>query len=215
MLRVLSVVCAHAEARASHFKLPPGWRNPAKGVRKLRTGPGHRPWEDTEVEQFRTHWPPDTPQRVAFELLLNTGQRGGDVIAMVRQQYHAGVISLTQAKTGVRIDVPASKSLRAVIDPWLATHPHMVILTGPKGKGLGVDYFRHMMRAAYSAAALPTSCTTHGLRYTAATVMRELGLDWDDIAAVTGHKTTAMVRKYTAKRRRAARAIARLDEAGV
>lgn len=57
--------------------------------------------------------------------------------------------------------------------------------------------------------------TTHGLRYTAATVLRELGLDWDDVAAVTGHKTTAMVRKYTAKRRRAARAIARLDEAGV
>ncbi len=69
------------------------------------------------------------------------------------------------------------------------------------------------MRAAYEAAGLPTDVTTHGLRYTAATVLRELGCDWEDIAAITGHSTVQMVRKYTRQRRTAEVAIARLDDA--
>lgn len=57
--------------------------------------------------------------------------------------------------------------------------------------------------------------TTHGLRYTAATMLHELGLDWEVIASVTGHQTVAMVRKYTAKKRNAQLAITSLDAARV
>ena len=53
----------------------------------------------------------------------------------------------------------------------------------------------------------------HGLRYTAAAALHELGCDWETIGAITGHKTVEMVRKYTEKKRRAKLAISRLNKA--
>ena len=56
-------------------------------------------------------------------------------------------------------------------------------------------------------------CTVHGLRYAAGSRLRELGCDGPTIAAILGHRTAEMVRKYTEQERRAKLAIARLDEA--
>ena len=81
------------------------------------------------------------------------------------------------------------------------------------GGSFKIDHFRHTMRRAYREAGLPDDCTTHGLRYTAATVLKELGCDCETIGAITGHSTAEMVRKYTEKKRRARFAISRLDEA--
>jgi len=56
--------------------------------------------------------------------------------------------------------------------------------------------------------------TFHGLRHTAATMLADAGCDDRDIMSITGHKTAAMVAKYTAKadqRQRATAAIARLE----
>jgi hypothetical protein len=41
----------------------------------------------------------------------------------------------------------------------------------------------------------------------------ELGCEWPTIAAITGHETAEMARKYSEKKRRAKTAIARLDDA--
>jgi integrase len=62
---------------------------------------------------------------------------------------------------------------------------------------------RHLMREAIRAAALPDDCTLHGLRYAFSTRGIELGLDWQTIEAIVGHRTAEMAQKYTAKRRRA------------
>jgi len=72
---------------------------------------------------------------------------------------------------------------------------------------------RHVMRAAIRAAALPDECTLHGLRYTFATRAIELGLDWQTIESIVGHKTAEMAAKYTEKRRRARLTIVTLDAA--
>jgi integrase len=72
---------------------------------------------------------------------------------------------------------------------------------------------RHLMRDAIRAAALPDNCTLHGLRYTFATRAIELGLDWQTIESIVGHRTAEMAFKYTEKRRRARLAIATLDVA--
>jgi integrase len=71
---------------------------------------------------------------------------------------------------------------------------------------------RHLMRDAMRAAALPDDCTLHGLRYTFATRAIELGLDWQTIESIAGHKTAEMGFKYTQQRRRARLAIATLNE---
>lgn len=198
-----------------NFAVDRGWRkdNPAQRPKKLKTGDGHRPWEESEIEAFRKRWGAATRERVAFELLLNTGQRAGDVAAMMRQHYRSGTISVTQQKTNERLWIPAAQELVAVLDPWLETHKLMAILPSRFHKPMTSNGFVHFMSDAIREAGLPDDVTTHGLRYTAATMLHELGMDWEVIASVTGHQTVAMVRKYTAKKRNAQLAIASLDAA--
>lgn len=198
--------------RLLSFAVDHGYRsdNPALRPRLLKTSGGHRPWTDAEIERFRATWPAASAQRVAFELALHTGQRGGDLIRLTRHDYREGWISLRQSKTGQPVDLPAAPALRAVLDPWLAATGAVVMLVTDTGRAFQIDNFRHVMRAAYEAAGLPADCTTHGLRYTTATILAEQGCDWPTIAAVTGHRTAEMVRRYTSRRRQASAAVDRL-----
>jgi integrase len=150
---------------------------------------------------------------VLFEVFLNTGQRGGDVAPMIRQQYYKGEISVAQEKTKERVWIPASRDLRSALDPWLGAHSHVVLFPTPTGRALKADHMRHLMLDARRAAALPDDCTLHGLRYTFATRGLEIGLDWQTIESIVGHRTAEMAFKYTAKRRHARLAIATLNAA--
>jgi integrase len=213
LLSVLRLILSYAEDRKTTFRLPVQSVNPARRPKKLKTGEGHRPWEEVEIAAYRKRWSTLTLERVLFETLLNTGQRGGDVGPMIRQQYVKGKIAVAQEKTKERVWIPASHDLRDVLDPWLEEHKHVVLFPTPTGRLLKVDHMRHLMRDAIRAAALPDNCTLHGLRYTFATRAIELGLDWQTIESIVGHRTAEMAFKYTEKRRRARLAIATLDVA--
>jgi hypothetical protein len=69
---------------------------------------------------------------------------------------------------------------------------------------------RHLMRDAIRKSACPTvpftGCVTHSRAI-------ELGIDWQTIERIVGHRTAEMAHKYTPKRRRARLAIATLDAA--
>jgi integrase len=211
IVSVLRLILSFAEDRRQTFRLPPHWVNPARRPKKLKTGKGHRPWEEVEITAFRKQWDIATLERVLFEVFINTGQRGGDIAPMIRQQYFRGEIAVAQEKTGERVWIPASKDLRAALDPWLAGHQHVVLFPTPTGRPLKADHMRHLARAAMRAAALPDECTLHGLRYTFATRGLELGLDWQTVESIVGHRTAQMAFKYTEKRRRSRLAIATLD----
>ena len=60
-----------------------GWRkdNPCLAVENFKIkSKGHRTWTDEEIDAYRQHYAIGTEQRLAFELLLNTGQRVSDVV---------------------------------------------------------------------------------------------------------------------------------------
>jgi integrase len=213
LVSVLRLVLSYAEDRKLTFHLPPHWSNPARRPKKLETGEGHRPWEEVEIAAFRKRWPSTTLQRVLFEAFLNTGQRGGDIAPMIRQQYFRGEIAVAQQKTKKRVWIPASRDLHDALDPWLEQHEHVVLFPTPSGRPLKEDNMRHLMRDAMRYAALPDECTLHGLRYTFATRAIELGLDWQTIESIVGHKTAEMAFKYTQQRRLARLAIVTLDAA--
>lgn len=187
--------------------------NPAAKPGRLAKPEGHRPVEESEIAAFRKCWDAGTLERVTFELFLNTGQRGGDVCGMMRQHYFRGRISVRQDKTAERVLIPASKDLRAVLDPWIEGHKHISLLVTTSGGSLKPRYMRSVMRDAFTAAGLPADCTLHGLRYTFGVVAREIGLEGELIASILGHRTADMIRKYTEKRRNAEIVIARLDDA--
>lgn len=188
--------------------------------KKLKTGDGHRPGEEEEITQFRARHPIGTLKRMGFELALNTGQRGGDCIAMGRQHIRGDEIHVMQEKTGERVWLPMTADLKAVLLPWMKDRVGP-ILVNPSGDPLSEDYWRKMMREAYDEAGLPKDFTTHGLRYTAATRVYEVykakgypeRMAWEAVSDITGHATMEMAKKYTAKKRRARLTVGMLDTA--
>lgn len=230
---VLRLLLAYAVDRPSVYGLH---HNPAARPRQLKTDGGHRPWEESEIAAFRRCWPLGSLERTAFELCLNTGQRGGDVAGMARSHIVGGRIQVAQEKTKTRVSIPVSADLAEALAAWDSSQEERIaglesrgrpvpiaawhrVLTTPSGRAVSVDYFRHLMIDAMQAVPDLVhglergGVTTHGLRYTAATILRELDVDWETIADITGHRTREMVRHYTRQRRRTELAIARLDDA--
>ena len=53
--------------------------DPTQSVKFIRTKTeGFTPWTMDDVERYRERWPLGTRERVAIEVLLNTGLRRGD-----------------------------------------------------------------------------------------------------------------------------------------
>jgi hypothetical protein len=71
--------------------------NPFVGLKRYRLGTYHT-WTDAEIAQFERRWPLGTRERLAFALLLYTGQRGGDVVKMLRSDIIDGRIRVAQDK---------------------------------------------------------------------------------------------------------------------
>jgi integrase len=89
-------------------------------------------WGEPEIAGFRRHHAIGTRARLAFELLLNTGQRRGDVIRMGRQHLHAGKLIVKQRKTGATLKIPLLPELLAVIEATPADN--LTFLTTALGK---------------------------------------------------------------------------------
>ncbi len=186
--------------------------NPAVGMKKLKMGPGHSPWPDEAIDAFLASSPP--MMGLAFKLALYTGQREGDVLAMTWHDYDGERIQVVQSKTGTKLSIPVHSALRETLDAQARVSP--IILTTETGRPFTCSGFRHHFVKATKAAGL-SGVTFHGLRYTAATRLAESGCSLKEIAAVTGHKSLAMIEKYTSaadQKRLAGAAILRLENAG-
>ena len=83
------------------------------------------------------------------------------------------------------------------------------------GRPFGGSNFRHYFGAVMKDAGL-MGLTFHGLRYTAAANLAEAGCSNKEIAAITGHRSLAMIEKYTRgadQERLAGAAIVKLENA--
>jgi integrase len=133
---------------------------------------GFRTWGEDEIAAFRQHHAIGTRARLAFELLLNTGQRRGDVIRMGRQHLHAGkhglVLRVRQNKTGTALKIPVLPELAAVIE----TTDNMTFLTTAFGKPFTAAGFGNWFREQCDAAGLH-GFSAHGLRKAACTRLAE------------------------------------------
>lgn len=190
LLRILRVLLSFAKTR--------GWRtdNPALEVRKLayRTD-GFHSWTDAEIAAFEARWPLGTKERLAFDLLLFTGQRSSDVRIMTANQVREGMISLRQEKTGEALDIPIHAALAAS----LAAHrsEQLVLVATAYGQPFTAKGFGNWFSAAARRAGLPAGCSAHGLRKAAARRLAEAGCTAHQIAAITGHRSLKEIERYT------------------
>ncbi len=74
-------------------------------ARKVDTE-GFHTWTEEEIAVFEERHPIGTKARLAFDLMLWTGQRGGDARVMGPQHLRNKRLHVTQEKTGVTISLP-------------------------------------------------------------------------------------------------------------
>ena len=73
--------------------------DPTAGVtrEKVKTT-GYKTWSEAEIERFETTHPISGKARLAFALLLYTGQRRGDVVKLGRHNIDGGLLILVKAR---------------------------------------------------------------------------------------------------------------------
>jgi integrase len=169
--------------------------DPTHAVKAVRIKTaGHHSWSDEEIAEFERQHPVGSRARLAFALLLYTGQRRGDVIRMGAQHIRAGTLHVTQEKTGAVLAIPVHAHLAAVI----AATPsgHLTFLTTRYGGPFTPSAFSDWFREECDAAGLP-HCSAHGLRKAAARRLAEAGCTAHEIGAITGHASLVELVRYT------------------
>jgi integrase len=168
--------------------------NPMLGIEPFKTG-SHHTWTDAELKQFENKWHLGTRQRLAYALLLYTGQRVGDVARMSRADVSEGLIHVVQQKTGVELWVPIHPELQRAMKALPAKG--LTLVGDANGRPLKRAALSALIRLAVKQAGLPSRCVSHGLRKAAMRVLAESDATANQIASISGHKTLKEVERYT------------------
>jgi site-specific recombinase XerD len=182
-----------------------GWtdRDPTAGAKAYRSNEIHT-WNEEEIAAFEERWPEGSRERLAFALLLYTGQRGSDVHRMLWTDYVGDTIRVAQQKTKTTLTIPVHENLEFLLDT--ANRNHETIVVTAYKKPFSVKGFGNMVSEAIRGAGLPPRCVPR---------LAEAGCSASEIMAITGHKTLAEVERYTRaaeQERLARRAIKRQAE---
>jgi integrase len=157
---------------------------------------GHlRAWTLAEAEAAAAALP--EPLRRVVILARYTGQRRGDLVDLGWSAYDGATIRLVQQKTGERLALPVHPVLKAELDAWRPGATATTILTNTLGRPWKPQHLSHQLPVALARIGLPADLNVHGLRKLAATELAEAGCSTHEIAAITGHRTLAMVALYT------------------
>ncbi|MGC2222186.1 MAG: tyrosine-type recombinase/integrase [Methylocella sp.] len=156
---------------------------------------GFKMWEESDIAQFEARWPVGSRERLAFALLLYTGQRRGDIIRIGPQHERGGCLELRQGKTGADVSIPVHPALRAILKA--SKGGHLAYLTTATGAPFSPGYFTNWFGSAVRAAGLPLGLSAHGLRKAMSRRLAEAGCTVHEILAISGHVSLKEVERYT------------------
>jgi integrase len=194
--------------------------NPCLGCKRVKARTtGYKTWSEADIASIETMYAVGTKERLAFALILYTGQRRGDVVKMGAHHIHNGVLTIDQNKTEggeqAHLEIPVHPKLRQIIDstPTIGVKTFLVTSFGKPftAPGFG-NWFREMCNAAGC-----TDISAHGGRKATARRLAEIGCSSKQIAAITGHSSIVELEKYVqaADRKRLARdAMRKLNRRG-
>lgn len=170
--------------------------NPVINTRPYKVdSTGFYTWTEADIATFEAKHPVGTKARLAFDLMLWTGQRGGDARVMGPGNVRENRIVITQEKTGAVVSLPVLPPLAASI---LATpRGGLVFLLTEQNRPFSRKGFGNKFRQWCDEAGL-ADCSAHGLRKAAARRFAEAGCSNQQIKAWTGHTTDSEVARYTA-----------------
>ncbi len=202
--------------RLMKFAMSINWRsdNPFAAVPAYRLG-SHHTWTEEQLSAFEAQWPLGTRERLAYALLLWTGQRVGDVVRMRRSDIAGGTIHLVQQKTGAELYVAIHAALARAMKAGPNNGLHLI--GDASGRPIKRARLSELIKRAAATAGLPAKCVAHGLRKAALRRLAEHGSTAKQMQAVSGHRTLGEIERYTRQadqRKLAKAAIARLPDKG-
>lgn len=173
--------------------------NPADKVEYLKgNADGFHSWTLDEIEKYEEVHPVGTTARLALALALYTGQRRSDLVQFGKQHIRDGWLVFTQHKgrnrNPVRMEIPIIPELQSVIDQ--TPTGDLTFLVTAFNRPFTSNGFGNRFRKWCDDAGLP-QCSVHGLRKAAAARLAELGCTEQEIMAITGHRTSKEVTRYT------------------
>lgn len=178
--------------------------NPAAAVeRPAYKTDGYKPWQQEHVDAYRARWPMGTRERLALELLVNTGAARADITRLGRQHVRDGIVSFRRHKTGVLVEIPMLDELAETI---ASTQLDALTFLVAHGKPFTDAGFGNWFRECCNAAGVPVGYSAHGVRKYAATLRANLGATAHELMAWFGWLTIREAERYTrdAERRRLA-----------
>lgn len=171
-------------------------RNPIMATKPYKVeSTGFHTWTEEEIAKYEAKHPVGTPARLALDLMLWTGQRGGDARVLGPQHIKNKRLVITQEKTKATVSLPI---LPALAQSIMATPSGgLIFLLSAHGKPYSRKGFGNKFRQWCDEAEL-NHCSAHGLRKAAARRFAEAGCSNQQIKSWTGHTTDSEVARYTA-----------------
>jgi integrase len=181
--------------------------DPARDVRRRDTdhSDGHAPWTAEDVARFRAYWPVDTMQRLAFEVMAQTGASIGDAVRLGPGNLDGdGWLTYRRAKSRTICTIPvfahpappfypSSDDLRAALD---RAPRHMTWISTARGSSRSHKAAAQWFSAAARKAGIEGK-SAHGVRKYLATYMAEHGATEAQRMAILGHDTSSQTRDYS------------------
>lgn len=181
--------------------------NPVVNVRKPKSPPGRDrrllPREERKILRHCHHYP--NPELYSIVVLaLETAMRQGEILKLTWEHinFKSRVAHLPETKNGTKRDVPLSQKARDAL-----------VRLGPKTKGRVFTYTSNGLKSSWRYMLIKLGIEDlhfHDLRHEACSKLFELGtLDVMEVAAISGHKSLSMLKRYT--HLRAARLVKKLE----
>jgi site-specific recombinase XerD len=162
----------------------------------------HHTWTDAELATFRERWPLGTRERLAFAVLLYTGQRVSDAVKLKRTD----VMAIKQKKTGAELSIPAHPALLRAIKAGPSNGVY--IIGSENGQPMTDGALTQFMLRAIKKAGLPDICVPHGLRKANQRLLAERGATTKQMQAISGHRTLKETERYSDAANQATLAVA-------
>ena len=167
--------------------------NPVELVRKPRLPQGRdrRLAADEERRLLDTCNAMNPEIAAVVRIAIETGMRQGEIMGMTwdKVDLKRRTVTLDETKNGTRRIVPLSSAAAAVLEAL----PRRV---DGKVWNYTQDGLKAMYRKAVARSGI-TGLTFHDLRHEATSRLFEKGLNPMQVAAITGHKTLQMLKRYT------------------
>lgn len=152
-------------------------------------------WTNEQAQRAMRELP--EPYRRAVVLAYHTGQRRGDLCGLRWSDYDGVALRIRQRKTKQTLEIPVAPELRVELATWYAGARSVTILETVRGMPWIPVYLSRTLPAELAKIGLPDALGLHGLRKLTAVRLAEAGCSAHEIAAITGHRTLAMVQHYT------------------